>query len=132
MEILRQLYQQAEGEEGEKQREKMGHFGRGFIREPGAVVLRPFYFQSSLLFLFPFFSSCFHSCLSWESDFSLAFLTSSKARNKQVSGCPCVTRHPLADISRLALYLTRGRAKGGGCCSLLSRTDETPGEKVPV
>lgn len=58
-------------------------------------------------FIFIFFS-CFHPCLSSESDFSLAFVTSSKARKTQVSGCPYVTRHPLTDISRLALYLTRG------------------------
>lgn len=88
------------------------------------------------LFFFIFFS-CFPSWLSWESDIGPAFVTSSKARNKQVSGCPCVARRPLADISRLALYLTRrgGRRRGrggwGGCYSLLSRTLQAPGEKVP-
>lgn len=49
-------------------------------------------------------------------------------------GCPCVARRPLADISRLALYLTRraGRRRGrGGGYSLLSRTLQAPGEKVP-
>lgn len=112
MEILGQLYQQVgggaggKGSKGENRERKWVTLAEASLGNPSQSFCG--HSSSSPAFFYFFFFSCFHSCLSWESDFSLAFVTPSKARNKQVSGCPYVTRHPLADISRLALYLSCG------------------------